>query len=102
VQIIERLSTTHKQERRLVKKHLSIYTYYFSFLSYEVRFYYARTIASFKNLSNDLQKQAKLLANIKINTLGNRAEDSFLISAKQQQALNTAQIDALRDNLAKL
>jgi [protein-PII] uridylyltransferase len=42
------------------------------------------------------------LHNAKINTLGNRAEDSFLISAKQQQALNTAQIDALRDNLAKL
>ncbi len=42
------------------------------------------------------------LHNAKINTLGNRAEDSFLISAKQQQTLNAAQIDALRDNLAKL
>ena len=42
------------------------------------------------------------LHNAKINTLGNRAEDSFLISAKQQQALNTAQIDALNDNLSKL
>ncbi len=42
------------------------------------------------------------LHNAKINTLGNRAEDSFLISAKQQQMLNAAQIDALRDNLAKL
>jgi [protein-PII] uridylyltransferase len=41
------------------------------------------------------------LHNAKINTLGNRAEDSFLISAKQQ-ALNAAQIDALRDNLVKL
>jgi [protein-PII] uridylyltransferase len=42
------------------------------------------------------------LHNAKINTLGNRAEDSFLISAKQQQTLNAAQIDALRDSLAKL
>ena len=40
------------------------------------------------------------LHNAKINTLGNRAEDSFLISAKQQQALNAAQIDALSDKLA--
>ncbi|MEQ1599119.1 MAG: [protein-PII] uridylyltransferase [Methylotenera sp.] len=42
------------------------------------------------------------LHNAKINTLGNRAEDIFLISAKHQQALNAAQIDALRDNLDKL
>jgi [protein-PII] uridylyltransferase len=42
------------------------------------------------------------LHNAKINTLGSRAEDSFLISAKQQQALNTAQIDALRENLVRL
>jgi [protein-PII] uridylyltransferase len=42
------------------------------------------------------------LHNAKINTLGNRAEDSFLISAKHQQPLNSAQIDALRDNLSKL
>jgi [protein-PII] uridylyltransferase len=42
------------------------------------------------------------LHNAKINTLGNRAEDSFLISAKQQHALNAAQIDALCDNLSKL
>ncbi len=42
------------------------------------------------------------LHNAKINTLGNRAEDSFLISDKQQKALNTAQIDALLDNLSKL
>jgi [protein-PII] uridylyltransferase len=41
------------------------------------------------------------LHNAKINTLGSRAEDSFLISAKQQ-SLNAAQIDALRDNLVKL
>ena len=42
------------------------------------------------------------LHNAKINTLGNRVEDSFLISAKQQQALNAAQIDALYDNLQHL
>jgi len=42
------------------------------------------------------------LHNAKINTLGNRAEDSFLISAKHQQTLNSAQIDALCDNLSKL
>jgi [protein-PII] uridylyltransferase len=42
------------------------------------------------------------LHNAKINTLGNRAEDSFVISAKQKKALNSAQIDALRDSLSKL
>ena len=42
------------------------------------------------------------LHNAKINTLGNRAEDSFLISAKHQQALNTAQIEALQEGLTKL
>ena len=42
------------------------------------------------------------LHNAKINTLGNRAEDSFLISAKQQQALNAVQIDALYDSFCKL
>ena len=42
------------------------------------------------------------LHNAKINTLGNRAEDSFLISDKHHQALNTAQIDALVDNLSRL
>jgi [protein-PII] uridylyltransferase len=42
------------------------------------------------------------LHNAKINTLGNRAEDSFLISDKHQQALNAAQIDALLDNLSSL
>ena len=42
------------------------------------------------------------LHNAKINTLGNRVEDSFLISAKQQQALNAAQIDALCDSFCKL
>ena len=42
------------------------------------------------------------LHNAKINTLGNRAEDSFVISAKNQQLLNAAQIDAIKDNLLKL
>jgi [protein-PII] uridylyltransferase len=55
----------------------------------------ARIAFTFLQLGVDLH-------NAKINTLGNRAEDSFLISAKQQQPLNPAQIDALRDNLSKL
>jgi [protein-PII] uridylyltransferase len=55
----------------------------------------ARIAFTFLQLGIDLH-------NAKINTLGNRAEDSFLISAKQQQALNAAQIDALHDNLSKL
>lgn len=42
------------------------------------------------------------LHNAKINTLGNRAEDSFLISAKHGNALSAAQIDALRHDLANL
>ena len=42
------------------------------------------------------------LHNAKINTLGNRAEDSFLISAKHGNALNAAQIDALRHDLANI
>ncbi|MBC7756710.1 MAG: [protein-PII] uridylyltransferase [Bdellovibrio sp.] len=36
-----------------------------------------------------------VLHNAKINTLGNRAEDSFLVSDKHYKALNPAQIDAL-------
>jgi [protein-PII] uridylyltransferase len=47
-----------------------------------------------------LLQQEVDLHNAKINTLGNRAEDSFVISGKQQIALNTAQIAALRDSLA--
>ncbi len=39
------------------------------------------------------------LHNAKINTLGNRAEDSFLISAKHEKQLNSAQIDALSAHL---
>jgi [protein-PII] uridylyltransferase len=39
------------------------------------------------------------LHNAKINTLGNRAEDSFLISDKHDKPLNSAQIDALSTHL---
>ena len=39
------------------------------------------------------------LHNAKINTLGNRVEDSFLISAKHKKQLNTAQLDALSAHL---
>ena len=42
------------------------------------------------------------LHNAKINTLGNRAEDSFLVSDKQQQALSATQINALHDALLHL
>jgi [protein-PII] uridylyltransferase len=42
------------------------------------------------------------LHNAKINTLGNRAEDSFLVSAKHNQALSSAQIDMLKEELVKL
>lgn len=42
------------------------------------------------------------LHNAKINTLGNRAEDSFLVSAKHNLPLSSAQIDMLKDELAKL
>jgi [protein-PII] uridylyltransferase len=42
------------------------------------------------------------LHNAKINTLGNRAEDSFLISAKNGNALNANQLAALRDELSAI
>jgi len=42
------------------------------------------------------------LHNAKINTLGNRAEDSFLISAKHNTPLSTEQINSLEEELAKL
>jgi [protein-PII] uridylyltransferase len=42
------------------------------------------------------------LHNAKINTLGNRAEDSFLISAKQHQTLNAVQIESLQRDLADI
>ncbi len=39
------------------------------------------------------------LHNAKINTLGNRAEDSFLISAKKGQKLDAQRIQTLRETL---
>ena len=42
------------------------------------------------------------LHNAKINTLGNRAEDSFLISAKHGKALLTTQIELLIHDLVRL
>jgi [protein-PII] uridylyltransferase len=42
------------------------------------------------------------LHNAKINTLGNRAEDSFLISAKHGNQLDSTQIDALKADLIGL
>jgi [protein-PII] uridylyltransferase len=55
----------------------------------------ARIAFTFLQLGVDLH-------NAKINTLGSRAEDSFLISGKQKKTLNASQIDALRESLAKL
>jgi [protein-PII] uridylyltransferase len=42
------------------------------------------------------------LHNAKINTLGSRAEDSFLISAKKNQALTDGQIELLMQNLSEI
>ena len=42
------------------------------------------------------------LYNAKINTLGNRAEDSFLVSAKHNKALSPSQVDLLQAGLANL
>ncbi|MGB7816823.1 MAG: [protein-PII] uridylyltransferase [Methylotenera sp.] len=42
------------------------------------------------------------LHNAKINTLGSRAEDSFLISAKHGNVLSATQIDSLQHDLANL
>lgn len=42
------------------------------------------------------------LHNAKINTLGSRAEDSFLISAKKNQALTDGQIELLMQNLSDI
>jgi len=42
------------------------------------------------------------LHNAKINTLGNRAEDSFLISAKHGTQLDSTQVDALKADLTGL
>ncbi len=42
------------------------------------------------------------LHHAKINTLGSRAEDSFLISAKKNQALTDGQIELLMQNLSEI
>ena len=42
------------------------------------------------------------LHNAKINTLGNRAEDSFLVSAKHNKVLSSTQIDLLQAELGNL
>ena len=42
------------------------------------------------------------LHNAKINTLGNRAEDSFLVSGKLGAALQIAQIEILKEELSRL
>lgn len=42
------------------------------------------------------------LHNAKINTLGNRAEDSFLVSGKYGQMLNATQLAILQDELSRL
>jgi [protein-PII] uridylyltransferase len=42
------------------------------------------------------------LHNAKINTLGNRAEDSFLISAKHNSPVNAAKIEQLIKSLNNL
>ena len=50
-------------------------------------------------LAHKLLSQEIELHNAKINTLGNRAEDSFIISARKGQKLTTSKIDALRTML---
>jgi [protein-PII] uridylyltransferase len=42
------------------------------------------------------------LHNAKINTLGNRAEDSFLVSGKQDTTLSTEQLAILEEELLRL
>ena len=49
-----------------------------------------------------LLQQGVDLHNAKINTLGNRAEDSFLVSARQNKLLSETQLDLLEAELLKL
>ncbi|WP_020168449.1 MULTISPECIES: [protein-PII] uridylyltransferase [Methylotenera] len=53
-------------------------------------------------VANIFLQQEVDLHNAKINTLGNRAEDSFLISAKQNQALSADQLEKIKQNLTSL
>ena len=53
-------------------------------------------------IANIFLQQEIDLHNAKINTLGSRAEDSFLISAKQNQRLSLEQIEQIAQNLSYL
>jgi len=53
-------------------------------------------------VANIFLQQKVDLHNAKINTLGNRAEDSFLISAKQNQSLTANQLEQIKQNLTSL
>ena len=53
-------------------------------------------------IANIFLQQNIELHNAKINTLGNRAEDSFLISAKQNRQLSVAQIEQINQDLSHL
>ncbi len=53
-------------------------------------------------IANVFLQQNIDLHNAKINTLGNRAEDSFLISAKHNQRLNSIEIEQLTQHLTSL
>ena len=50
-------------------------------------------------IAHKLLLQEVELHNAKINTLGNRAEDSFLISARKGQKLNATQVKTLQQAL---
>ena len=53
-------------------------------------------------VANVLLKHDIELHNAKINTLGNRAEDSFLISAKQNAPINAGKIEQLIQSLSSI
>lgn len=47
-------------------------------------------------------KHNVMIHNAKINTLGNRAEDTFLISDMNNKPLSAAKLSKLKDDLLKL
>jgi len=53
-------------------------------------------------IANIFLQQNVDLHNAKINTLGNRAEDSFLISAKLNQSLSAEQLEQIQQKLSNL
>ncbi|MES2499034.1 MAG: [protein-PII] uridylyltransferase [Pseudomonadota bacterium] len=53
-------------------------------------------------IANIFLQQEVDLHNAKINTLGNRAEDSFLVSAKHNKPLSIDQVERLKQNLTSL